>query len=272
MINLFRKIRQSLLQQNRVTRYLVYAFGEIVLVVIGILIAIQVNNWNEQRKARSQELSTMKEIIENLEYDILRSQRNSARNVDRLIGLDSLRKAVANTIKEKDETANIYYFALKYGQAYSQVTLVRAAYDQLINSGTIQLVANRQLILDLSDYYERKSFAVFEYEPATSFRNLKTMERKFIQLGELDDYLQSFDSINENSFEPEFDYADLQKLEKLELIQPDGLKLDDYLNEIAQFQIDLKKYNFYISWARASAEKLIVDIRKEYQIIQEKEN
>jgi hypothetical protein len=50
MISLFRKIRQKLLQENRVTRYLVYALGEIFLVVIGILIALQVNNWNENRK------------------------------------------------------------------------------------------------------------------------------------------------------------------------------------------------------------------------------
>ncbi|WP_026952516.1 hypothetical protein [Algoriphagus mannitolivorans] len=47
MISFFRKIRQKLLQQNRVTRYLAYAIGEIFLVVLGILIALQVNNWNE---------------------------------------------------------------------------------------------------------------------------------------------------------------------------------------------------------------------------------
>jgi hypothetical protein len=50
MISFFRTIRLKLLSQNRVTRYLVYAFGEIFLVVIGILIALQVNNWNEGKK------------------------------------------------------------------------------------------------------------------------------------------------------------------------------------------------------------------------------
>jgi hypothetical protein len=56
MISFFRKIRQKLLSQNKVTRYLVYALGEIILVVIGILIALQVNNWNEGRKQRQVEL------------------------------------------------------------------------------------------------------------------------------------------------------------------------------------------------------------------------
>jgi len=50
MLSFFRKIRQKLLSQNRVTQYLAYAIGEIILVVIGILIALQVNNWNENRK------------------------------------------------------------------------------------------------------------------------------------------------------------------------------------------------------------------------------
>ncbi|WP_073571144.1 DUF6090 family protein [Algoriphagus zhangzhouensis] len=50
MLSFFRKIHQKLLSQNRVTQYLAYAIGEIILVVIGILIALQVNNWNENRK------------------------------------------------------------------------------------------------------------------------------------------------------------------------------------------------------------------------------
>ncbi|MBN7814615.1 DUF6090 family protein [Algoriphagus pacificus] len=66
MISFFRKIRQKLLQQNRVTRYLVYALGEIMLVVIGILIALQVNNWNEGRKLErisDQSLQSLEEEI-----------------------------------------------------------------------------------------------------------------------------------------------------------------------------------------------------------------
>jgi len=267
MISIFRKIRQKLLKQNQVTRYLVYAIGEILLVVIGILIALQVNNWNELRKARSQELATMKEVIENLKYDILRSEKNSVKNFDLLIGLDSLRISITNTIEGKDETVKIYYFALKYGQDYSQVSLNRTAYDQLINSGTIQLIANRQLVQDLSDYYERKSYAVLSYDPEIGLRDMKNIQKKFIQLRGLDDYIQSFDSISDNTYTPDYDYKDLLQREDLQLLKPDQLKLDDYLNEISQFQLDLKNYNFYTSWAKESAEKLLQDIEKEYKII-----
>ncbi|WP_373520419.1 DUF6090 family protein [Aquiflexum sp.] len=50
MLKFYHKIRQKLLQQNRVTQYLVYALGQIFLVVIGILIALSINTWNENRK------------------------------------------------------------------------------------------------------------------------------------------------------------------------------------------------------------------------------
>lgn len=50
MIKFFRKIRQNLLMENKNWKYLKYAFGEIILVVIGILIALQINNWNDERK------------------------------------------------------------------------------------------------------------------------------------------------------------------------------------------------------------------------------
>ena len=52
MIKFFRKIRHNLINEGKTTKYLKYAIGEIVLVVIGILIALQINNWNEQRKQK----------------------------------------------------------------------------------------------------------------------------------------------------------------------------------------------------------------------------
>jgi hypothetical protein len=55
MIKFFRKIRQNLLMENKTGKYFKYAIGEIVLVVIGILIALQINNWNENRIDRKQE-------------------------------------------------------------------------------------------------------------------------------------------------------------------------------------------------------------------------
>ncbi|WP_242095170.1 DUF6090 family protein [Aestuariivivens sediminicola] len=70
MIKFFRNIRQQLLSRNRFSKYLLYAIGEIVLVVVGILIALQVNNWNEQRKRHKLKDVYKRALIEDLEKDV----------------------------------------------------------------------------------------------------------------------------------------------------------------------------------------------------------
>ena len=69
MIKFFRKIRQQFLTENKFSKYLLYAIGEVILVVIGILIALQINNWNERKKERAQEQKYLTEIRKNLEAD-----------------------------------------------------------------------------------------------------------------------------------------------------------------------------------------------------------
>ena len=70
MIKLFRKIRYNLMEQNKTGKYLKYAIGEIILVVIGILIALQINNWNEDQKSRRHEVNMLKEINKAITDDI----------------------------------------------------------------------------------------------------------------------------------------------------------------------------------------------------------
>jgi len=70
MIKFFRTIRQKLLFEGKIGTYLKYALGEIVLVVFGILIALQINNWNENNKQRKIEVKYLTEIRGNLKKDI----------------------------------------------------------------------------------------------------------------------------------------------------------------------------------------------------------
>jgi len=69
MISFFRKIRQQLLTQNKVSKYLLYAIGEIVLVVLGILIALSINNWNEVRKNHNTLEGYLIFLLEDIESD-----------------------------------------------------------------------------------------------------------------------------------------------------------------------------------------------------------
>jgi hypothetical protein len=62
MINFFRKIRYDLLGKNKTGKYFKYAIGEIVLIVIGILIALSINNWNENRKEKRNLIQVYRQI------------------------------------------------------------------------------------------------------------------------------------------------------------------------------------------------------------------
>ena len=70
MIKLFRHIRQNLIMENKTSKYFKYAIGEIILVVIGILIALQINNWNEKRITRVKEVEILKDFQKGLQFDI----------------------------------------------------------------------------------------------------------------------------------------------------------------------------------------------------------
>jgi hypothetical protein len=73
MIKFFRHIRKRLLTENKFSRYLLYGIGEIILVVIGILIALQINNWNEGEKKKLKEREVLLHMKRNLEADILQA-------------------------------------------------------------------------------------------------------------------------------------------------------------------------------------------------------
>src|SRR5210317_1909147 len=70
MIKFFRTIRQNLLNQGKTSKYLKYAIGEIILVVIGILIALNINNWNEEQKERLLEKEAFNSLLISLSSDL----------------------------------------------------------------------------------------------------------------------------------------------------------------------------------------------------------
>ncbi len=139
MITLFRKIRRKLLTQNSFTRYFLYATGEIILVVIGILIALQINTWNEQRKDRAEE-----QIILNQ----LRQEFMS--NLDQLDEKIGMRKSIIHAsirlfnyidnpeLRSKD---SILYHMASFGVAPT----FDAIASDLIGTGKLQLIRNQRL-------------------------------------------------------------------------------------------------------------------------------
>lgn len=139
MISFFRTIRQKLLQQNRVTRYLIYALGEIFLVVIGILIALQVNNWNENRLERQLE----KKYLHGL-------QRDLNRDIEGLDRMTNIRKDIINsalkvmkmntpsTLEELREV-NDEFLIIHF---WYEFTPNNNTFNELTSSGNLSLIRN----------------------------------------------------------------------------------------------------------------------------------
>ncbi len=94
MINFFRKTRKKLADDNKFLKYWRYAIGEIVLVVVGILIALSINNWNETRKLKKDEISILKSLV--IEFEVNRNLIQSCQHIIRekkLYG-DSIRNQI----------------------------------------------------------------------------------------------------------------------------------------------------------------------------------
>jgi len=109
MIKFFRRIRQRLLTENKFIKYLIYAIGEILLVVIGILIALQVNNWNEERKLRALELELLQEYQEELQYNYQELETFQDQITNRLNHCRLIIDAIKNESPYMDSLSTYYY-------------------------------------------------------------------------------------------------------------------------------------------------------------------
>ncbi len=157
MINIFRKIRQKLLQQNRITQYLTYAIGEIVLVVIGILIALQVNTWNEQRKTKIKSYSYLQRLNEDMEV-ILKDTENSIQGTE--INLKNsilVKNALESKTLSNSDQANFDQYMNRYHQYYMTMTNF-STYGEMISGGELNLIQNRWIRDAFSNLSENRDF------------------------------------------------------------------------------------------------------------------
>ena len=152
MIKFFRHIRRQLLRENRFTRYLIYAIGEIILVVIGILIALQVNNWNEQRKVEKAEVKYIMALRGDLKRDLYAQ--------DSIINF--LQKKIQNLEVLANELRNERQ-DINYKNAFASYTSSLGFPDFIANdhtletlksSGNIEAISNERIRAIILDYYD----------------------------------------------------------------------------------------------------------------------
>jgi len=105
MIKFFRHIRQKLISENKVSKYLLYALGEIVLLVSGILIALSLNNWNKKRKINILERKALNEIATDLQEYFYSLENDLGLNIRVLDSASIIRKALKSNKAYHDSLA-----------------------------------------------------------------------------------------------------------------------------------------------------------------------
>jgi hypothetical protein len=132
MIPFFRKIRYRLAQDNQFLKYSRYAVGEILLVVVGILIALYINNWNEERKDSKFERKMLLEVKKTMEQDLIELKYYKERNAAKKKGIQELLKISASGEKVPDSTLLKFYNRMIMG---FNIVSNRGAYETIKTIG-----------------------------------------------------------------------------------------------------------------------------------------
>jgi len=181
MITLFRKIRKSSFVENKVSRYLLYAIGEIILVVIGILIALQINNYNDAKKERTREMAYLRNIkgdliINNTEIDKFIAERAKCIGYATSIIENFEGKPITDWAEFNFQTISIYNWRKFFPS--------NNTFQELTNSGNFAIISNdsiKKMLLDLESlnkktYAEEEHFRydseVLIYEPLYNVMDL----------------------------------------------------------------------------------------------------
>ena len=189
MIKFFRQVRQKLLSENKFSRYLLYAIGEILLVVVGILIALNINNSNELKKQRAQELNYLKNIKTDLQLNIAHldnyiESRQTAINSANEIIAHYEGKPIADLKVFSRHTVNIYTWR-KFFQ-------INNTYQELINSGNLALISNdliKGTLLNMETLYNvmkdgeahfRYDAELLLYEPSYNMMDMNPIVQNYM--------------------------------------------------------------------------------------------
>ena len=170
MVSAIRKIRKRLLEQNRFKRYIFYAIGEIFLVVIGILIALQINTWSKE----NQNLKLEKSLLEDFKSDLIIQKELVNEQIDYEIGMmaqiDSVGQFMSPNFKKATLPQKLHELT-----ARRTFKANRATFNNMIASGSVNLISNASLQNTIIRYFQRLDYV----ESVVNNNNLFMVDSNF---------------------------------------------------------------------------------------------
>jgi hypothetical protein len=164
MIKFFRKSRQNMINKNRIGKYLLYAIGEIVLVVIGILIALQINNWNEKQKDIAQEQLILEQLKSEYQNNLTQLEEKILMRNEGLEASYSLLNQIDNTNINEEELYKSLWQLLR-DPTFDPIK------NDIVGSEKLRLIKNDTLVRALSNW-SSEVLQVQEWE--IEFKKLRT--------------------------------------------------------------------------------------------------
>jgi len=196
MIHFFRRIRKQLADDNKPIKYFRYAIGEIVLVVIGILIALSINNWNEERKSDKQIDLLLNNLVEAINQDLDYLKGTAAVHEFRFNSLQYLLKITGSTplniepLPKYEEMAvwkesypdtinrNFMELTLFYSGENPKIVINKNVIDELKNVGLFSAITNESLKKAINTYY---SFVNAHFQQQDWNERLTSTWREFLR-------------------------------------------------------------------------------------------
>lgn len=159
-----------MLTENKFSKYLIYAIGEIILVVIGILIALSINNWNNEKRIHSEETATLQKLIQDLKSDNERYLDNIEFYNEFGDYLTKSKEIIYKKSLSDDEIKEVMSF---YGAIIKDINPRKTTYEEMLNSGRIYTLSNEQLVDRIIEYYQFLEESIYQnQENRREFRTL----------------------------------------------------------------------------------------------------
>ena len=232
MFKFFRNIRQSLLMKDKITKYYKYAFGEIVLVVIGILIALSINNWNEARKNRIEQLILINNIIEDLRLDSIHINKSLSEvgNQKRLVD-DLISKSLNNEKKLNYQLIGLLRFSSDFRPIIQRnhSVIVSNLDDEFIRELLQGYFIEEDKVLDIFlEYVDIIHNKIRPYLSETGMHNLESL------------YKYKDNESLHVPLHPEILEEQLKNIKFQQLLYERRLKTDSFENLLGSFQLQNK--------------------------------
>jgi len=266
MFRLFQNERQALLKAKKIRKYLAYATGEIVLVVIGILIALQFNNADLDRQDRKKERDFMVSMLQELDNDIAELDRAVAGNQLLLEGMDELLAEIARQPQEVADQRSIFLNSVRNTYWFLMAQFSEGTLSQLKYSGGFQLIEKDDVLEAILRYDQGLLSCKHQFENLETYFHVVEARQK--TLFDLSLGKRAFDFIEQDFMNMLLPAKRFEEFidEGNYLINSDVITLQAYYGDVLYYRTAMKVTNVMMSGQQELAESLTALISENYGI------